>query len=117
MAHLFCSFFFVYPPIVAIKLHLITRMEWLKWAKRGVASVGVVVGRLGLVGHREIALGFEPGQLFIVARIFELIKPTAIVAMRCVSAAVQFLPFCWPAINLQSAVSSLQFAKVAEMQK
>jgi len=92
-------------------------MQWLKWAKRGVASVGVGVGRLGLVGHREIALGFEPGQLFIVARIFELIKPTAIVAMRCVSAAFQFLPFCWPAINLQSAVSSLQFAKVAEMQK
>ncbi|EDW42023.1 GM24243 [Drosophila sechellia] len=35
------------------------------------------------VGQRGIGLGLEPGQLFIVARIFELIKPAAIVAMRC----------------------------------
>uniref|UniRef100_B3P3T1 GG16509 n=1 Tax=Drosophila erecta TaxID=7220 RepID=B3P3T1_DROER len=37
------------------------------------------VGHLGL----GIGLGLELGQLFIVARIFELIKPAAIVAMRC----------------------------------
>jgi len=62
------------------------------------------------VGHRGIGLGLEPGQLFIVARIFELIKLAAIVAMRCVSTLLQFRPFCWPAINLQSAVSSRQSA-------
>jgi len=68
------------------------------------------------VGHRGIGLGLEPGQLFIVARIFELIKLAAIVAMRCVSTLLQFRPFCWPAINLQSAVSSQQ-STVCSLQK
>lgn len=50
-----------------------------EWMQQEGCQVGLAIGKL--------ALGLELGQQqpFIVARIFELIKPAAIVAMHCVS--------------------------------